>query len=173
VDNEKEAFETDAASKTSITEGVSNLVGAAVSSIAESVKAVASTITDRIKATPPDPNKADHPPEPLESGTAHPDEELLLRDDVAIALEAVPHPTSPLEHVATKKSRERATKATRNGVAKRISKRASKGKRRSKPKKSKKQSVNKSGVRVAQKIAKKATKAVEKVAKKKKKKSKR
>ena len=75
MDSEKEVPETDTPEKTSITEGVSNLVGATVSSIAESVKAVASTITDRIKSTTPDPDQVEPTPAPetVESGTAKTD----------------------------------------------------------------------------------------------------
>jgi hypothetical protein len=50
MDDEKEVPEKDTPEKASITEGVTSLVGATVSSIAESVKAVASTITEHIKS---------------------------------------------------------------------------------------------------------------------------
>jgi len=84
MDSEKEAPETDTPEKTSITEGVSNLVGATVSSIAESVKAAASTITDRIKSTTSDPDQVESAPEAFEPEAARTDEQLMLSGDVAI-----------------------------------------------------------------------------------------
>jgi methyl-accepting chemotaxis protein len=169
VDNEREMPETETPAKISIAEGVSNLLGATVSSIAESVKAVASTITDRVKTTPPDPNEADHLSQSREPEAAGSDEQLPLSEDVAIALEAVPHPTERPEHVATKKPKKSATKVAQHAAAKRTSEKASKGTKRSKPKKSQKRSVTKNVVRAAKKIAQKAKKAGKKVTKKKKK----
>jgi hypothetical protein len=144
MDSEKEVPETDTPEKTSITEGVSNLVGATVSSIAESVKAVASTITDRIKSTTPDPDQVGSAPEVVEPEAARTDEQLMLSGDVAIAPEAVPAPVVPKKRAATKKLNKRAAKTSRKAAAKKASKRASKSKGRTMAKKSKKKSVTKS-----------------------------
>jgi hypothetical protein len=169
MDSEKEVPETDTPEKTSITEGVSNLVGATVSSIAESVKAVASTITDRIKSTTPDPDQVESAPEVVEPEAARTDEQLMLSGDVAIAPEAVPAPVVPKKRAATKKLNKRAAKTSRKAAAKKASKKASKSKGRTMAKKSKKKSVTKSVAGAAKKVVKKAKKAVKKVTKKKKK----
>jgi hypothetical protein len=171
MDNEKEVPETDTPEKTSITEGVSNLVGATVSSIAESVKGVASTITDRIKSATPDSDEVEPTPAivTVEPEAARTDERLMLRGDAAIAPEAVPAPVAPKKRAATKKPNKRAAKTVRKTAAKRTSKNASKNKGRTTAKKSKKKSVTKSVVGAAKKVAKKAKKAVKKVTKKKKK----
>ena len=167
MDSEKEVPKTDTPEKTSITEGVSNLVGATVSSIAESVKAVASTITDRIKSTTPDPDQVESAPEVVEPEAARTDEQLMLSGDVAIAPEAAP--VVPKKRAATKKLNKRAAKTSRKAAAKKASKKASKSKGRTMAKKSKKKSVTKSVAGAAKKVAKKAKKAVKKVTKKKKK----
>jgi hypothetical protein len=171
MDGEKEVPETDTPAKTSITEGVSNLVGATVSSIAESVKNVASTITDRIKSTTPDPDQVEPTPAPetVESGIAKTDEQLMLSGDAAIALEAVPAPVAPKKRAASKKPKKRAAKTVRKATAKKTSKKASKSKGRTMARKSKKKSVTKSVAGAVKKVAKKAKKAVRKVTKKKKK----
>jgi DNA-binding protein HU-beta len=167
MDSEKEVPETDTPEKTSITEGVSNLVGATVSSIAESVKAVASTITDRIKSTTPDPDQVESAPEVVEPEAARTDEQLMLSGDVAIAPEAVvPAPVVPKKRAATKKLNKRAAKTSRKAAAKKASKKASKNKGRTMAKKSKKKSVTKSVAGAAKKVVKKAKKAVKKVTKK-------
>jgi hypothetical protein len=169
MDSEKEVPETDTPEKTSITEGVSNLVGATVSSIAESVKAVASTITDRIKSTTPDPDQVESAPEVVEPEAARTDEQLMLSGDVAIAPEAVvPAPVVPKKRAATKKLNKRAAKTSRKAAAKKASKKASKSKGRTMARKSKK-SVTENVGGAAKKVAKKAKKAVKKVTKKKKK----
>jgi hypothetical protein len=165
MDSEKEVPETGTPEKTSITEGVSNLVGATVSSIAESVKVVASTITDRIKSTMPDPDQVEPAPEAVEPEAARTDEQLMLSGDVAIAPEAVPAPVAPKKRAATKKLNKRAAKISRKAAAKKTLKKASKSKGRTMAKKSKKKSVTKSVVGAA----KKAKKAVKKMTKKKKK----
>jgi hypothetical protein len=169
MDGEKEVPETDTPEKTSITEGVSNLVGATVSSIAESVKAVASTITDRIKSTTPDPDQVESAPAVVEPEAARTDEQLMLSGDVAIAPEAVPAPVVPKKRAATKKLNKRAAKTSRKAAAKKASKKAIKSKGRTMAKKSKKKSVTKSVAGAAKKVVKKAKKAVKKVTKKKKK----
>jgi hypothetical protein len=171
MDSEKEVPETDTPEKTNITEGVSNLVGATVSSIAESVKAVASTITDRIKSTTPDPDQVEPTPalETVEPEAAKTDEQLILSGDAAIAPEAVPAPVAPKKRAATKKPNKRAAKTARKTAAKKTSKKAPKSKGRAMAKKSKKKSVTKSVAGAAKKVAKKAKKAVKKVTKKKKK----
>jgi hypothetical protein len=169
MDSEKEVPETDTPEKTSITEGVSNLVGATVSSIAESVKAVASTITDRIKSTTPDPDQVEAAREAVDPEAARTDEQLMFSGDVAIAPEAVPAPVAPKKRDATKKLNKRAAKTSRKAAAKKTSKKAPKSKGRTMAKKSKKKSVTKSVVGAAKKVAKKAKKAVKKVTKKKKK----
>jgi hypothetical protein len=169
MDGEKEVPETDTPEKTRITEGVSNLIGATVSSIAESVKAVASTITDRIKSTTPDPDQVELTPEAVEPEAARTDEQLVLSGDAAIAPEAVPAPVAPKKRAATKKPNKRAAKTTRKAAAKKTSKKASDSKGRTMAKKSKKKSVTKSIAGAVKKVAKKAKKAVKKVTKKKKK----
>jgi hypothetical protein len=160
MDGEKEVPETDTPEKTSITEGVSNLVGATVSSIAESVKAVASTITDRIKSTTPDPDpdqvEPTPAPETVESGIAKTDEQLMLSGDAAIAPEAVPAPVAPKKRAASKKPNKRAAKTVRKATAKKTSKKASKSKGPTVAKKSKKKSVTKRVVSAAKSVAKKA-----------------
>jgi hypothetical protein len=170
MDNEKEVPETDTPEKTSITEGVSNLVGATVSSIAESVKGVASTITDRIKSATPDPDKVEPTPAPetVEPEAARTGERLMLRGDAAIAPEAVPTPVAPKKRAASKKPNKRVAKTVRKAASKKTSKKPSKSKGRTVAKKSKKKSATKSVVRTAKKVAKKAKKAVKKVTKKKK-----
>jgi hypothetical protein len=171
MDNEKEVPETDTPEKTSITGGVSNLVGAAVSSIAESVKGVASTITDRIKSATPDSDQVEPTPAPeaVEPEAARTDEQLMLGGDAAISPEAVPAPVAPKKRTATKKPNKRGAKTVRKTAAKKTSKKASKNEGRTLAKKSKKKSVTKSVVGAAKKVAKKAKKAVKKVTKKKKK----
>jgi adenylate kinase len=169
MDGEKEVPETDTPEKTRITEGVSNLIGATVSSIAESVKAVASTITDRIKSTTPDPDQVELTPEAVEPEAARTDEQRMLSGDAAIAPEAVPAPVAPKKRAATKKPNKRAAKTARKAAAKKTSKKASKSKGRTMAKKSKKKSVTKSIAGAAKKVVKKAKKAVKKVTKKKKK----
>jgi hypothetical protein len=169
MDDEKEVPEADAPEKASITEGVSNLLGATVSSIAESVKAVASTITDRMKSTTPDPDQVEPASGTVEPEPARTDEQLMLSGDAAIAPETVPASIAPRKRAASKKPNKRAARTVRKTTAKKTSKKASKSKGRTMAKKSKKKSVTKSVVGAAKKVAKKAKKAGKKVTKKKKK----